>query len=991
MNPVEISRSESFEKLSKYLLKGKSNLPSPAKSLDDISHQNSVFTRQDIARYLNKTIDDSESMSYAIDRILASDNVVTLRSRDASDEKLYYSTWEMVSIEKNLMEATERMAGVDTHAVNSWHVDQALIHANSALIKQAGVELSEEQHKAVRHVTDANELSIVSGLAGAGKSTMLGAAREAWEAQGYSVHGAALAGKAAEGLQESSNITSRTLASYELGWKNGYGELTANDILVIDEAGMVGSKQLSRFVNAAEKSGAKLVLVGDAEQLQAIGAGAPFRKSVDTLNAAKLENVVRQRDDWQREATLNLSTNRTAVALEAYRQNGDIYALEDSEACIKSLTDDYLTDSAKHPDKSRVALAHRNIDVKAINQLVRNTRLANRDISQGVDFQTDEGKQAFSVGDRLIFLENDRDLNVKNGMLSTVVDIRNGVLVTQLDGSDKRLVEVKESNYSAIDYGYASTIHKSQSMTVDHSFVMASYTMDRHMSYVAMSRHRDTAKLYYNQEQFNCFEAMANRLGRAGLKRSTLDYDIDMSKSMKSSIQTEPENVKVGWTQTYNLGNTSDHNACKIMAATAESAADIKKAVAESKGEKFKNSKKCTKPVYHFCVTWPEEDAPSENLQRLAVNEAIEVLDLGRHEALAVQHLDGNPHVHVMLNLIDPETGMSASTSVEQAREKMVDGKMKKVKASKLSNSHKKFRQWANRFEIEHGLQITEGSIINEERRQAGEKVDARRKSRAVYNREQREGFLVDFSRFAYSESVVSRSDHQQSTHEKFYTASDIGEIGKRLKRKHELQYVKLNTAYKDRMQGLYREKEAAIIFHEKKFSASYKVQRDALYKSQQHREREFIKAERRSLDTLINSVGTFFTSMRERKSALKAIYAATSSVERREVLMRWDKGERDALYKKEKTECAAYIDKNVIKAFDEEVDEVQKEYLSEDTQLRYSHGEQNRKVQKRWANYSSARSASAEQCAQQRSDVAKEQSVNESFGLSAGFHLSPD
>lgn len=100
------------------------------------------------------------------------------------------------------------------------------------------------------------------------------------------MHGAALSGLAAEELQDLSKIQSRTLASYQLGWKNGTGELSNNDVLVINEAGMVGSRQLTRIVADVEKAGAKLVLVGDEEQLLAIRAGALIRQTVDEFKAA---------------------------------------------------------------------------------------------------------------------------------------------------------------------------------------------------------------------------------------------------------------------------------------------------------------------------------------------------------------------------------------------------------------------------------------------------------------------------------------------------------------------------------------------------------------------------------------------------------------------------------------------------------------------------------------------------------------------------------
>ena len=120
-----------------------------------------------------------------------------------------YSTREMVSVERGMAESADRMAAASGFGVEERRVEAALA---------ARSFLAEEQREAVRHVTGGERIAAVVGLAGAGKSTMLSAAREAWEGQGFAVHGAALSGKAAEGLEESSGIASRTLASWEHGW-----------------------------------------------------------------------------------------------------------------------------------------------------------------------------------------------------------------------------------------------------------------------------------------------------------------------------------------------------------------------------------------------------------------------------------------------------------------------------------------------------------------------------------------------------------------------------------------------------------------------------------------------------------------------------------------------------------------------------------------------------------------------------------------------------
>ena len=159
--------------------------------------------------------------------------------------------------------------------------------------------LGREQGLAFRHVTQARDLSVVVGYAGTGKSTMLAVAREAWEADGYQVRGAALSGIAAEQLEAGSGITSRTVHSLLFQWEQGREELTARTVLVVDEAGMIGSRQMERLLSHAQAAGAKVVLVGDPEQLQAIEAGAAFRAIAERVGAAEITEVRRQREDWQ--------------------------------------------------------------------------------------------------------------------------------------------------------------------------------------------------------------------------------------------------------------------------------------------------------------------------------------------------------------------------------------------------------------------------------------------------------------------------------------------------------------------------------------------------------------------------------------------------------------------------------------------------------------------------------------------------------------------
>lgn len=532
----------------------------PEQVLTLIAGEKSVFDRHDVARALHRYIDEPQRFQNAFTAVMASSALVELR-KETTSELARYTTREMLEIEHAMAASADRMGQHSGHGVNRHHVDQALRLQDEALramteglssrtversapakstdkppsVLQVG--LSEEQRLAIRHVTGPQQIAAVIGFAGAGKSTMLAAARDAWERQGYRVHGAALAGKAAEGLEESSGIASRTLASWEHRWQRDRGLLGKGDVLVIDEAGMVSSRQLAKFVAEVEARGAKLVLVGDHEQLQAIGAGSPFRVIAERIGAVELSEIRRQKHDWQCEASIAFATHRTGDGLSAYADRGHVRFAEDREEARAALVRDYLADRETRASGARIALAHRRVDVAAINADIRaglqeQGKLARGEEDQGslgreVTYLTIRGQRRFAPGDRIVLLENNRDLGVKNGMLGTVVTVEPDAIQIRLDGagpSTVRLISIPVNSYQSFDHGYATTIHKSQGATVDRAFVMASGTMDRHLTYVAMTRHRDQVDLYAGRDELKDMAVLAGSMGRSGAKESVLDY-----------------------------------------------------------------------------------------------------------------------------------------------------------------------------------------------------------------------------------------------------------------------------------------------------------------------------------------------------------------------------------------------------------------------------------------------------------------------------------
>jgi Ti-type conjugative transfer relaxase TraA len=474
---------------------------SPNVILGVLSDKQESFTYNEIVNGLKKYIEDPVAVNAAIKQVLASKELVELEK----PPKALYSTNEMQNIKAALLHDAGLMNKARGHGVIAKYQDSAIDKHNQLLRRKVGANLSDEQSNAVRHVLNDKQISIAIGLAGTGKSTMLAAANDAWRSQDRRVFGAALSGKAADGLQEASGIQSRTLASWQASWKHGYHELKRGDVLVIDEAGMIGNRQMLTFIEHAHQCGAKLVLVGDPEQLQPINAGTPLREIAKKIGHADLTEVRRQKEIWQKQASLDFAQKRTDKAIQAYAEHGAVYESKDKNAAVTTLVEDYMSNLETHDkNASRIALAYRRKDVHKINQYIRAARHEKGHLSDEREFKTDHGIRKFSNDDRIVFTKNDKELDVRNGMLGTVRAVTSNKVTVEFDadGSTKpRRLTFSPSEYSAFDHGYATTIHKSQGVTVDHSFVLSAGQMDRHLTYVAMTRHKDSAKLYVDKSR----------------------------------------------------------------------------------------------------------------------------------------------------------------------------------------------------------------------------------------------------------------------------------------------------------------------------------------------------------------------------------------------------------------------------------------------------------------------------------------------------------
>ncbi|WCK74280.1 Ti-type conjugative transfer relaxase TraA (plasmid) [Agrobacterium tumefaciens] len=495
-------------------------LNNPAIVLDLITREKSVFDERDVAKVLHRYIDDPALFQQLMLKIILNRQVLRLQRETidfSTGEKLpaRYATRAMIRLEATMARQATWLSNREGRGVSPTALDATL---------RRHERLSDEQKTAIEHVAGPARIAAVVGRAGAGKTTMMKAAREAWELAGYHVVGGALAGKAAEGLEKEAGIQSRTLASWELRWKRGSDLLDDKTIFIMDEAGMVASKQMAGFVDAAVRAGAKIVLVGDPEQLQPIEAGAAFRAIADRIGYAELETIYRQREEWMRKASLDLARGNVENALSAYGANVRITGERLKAEAVERLIADWNHDYDQ--TKTILILAHLRRDVRMLNVMAREKLVERGMVGEGHLFRTADGERRFDAGDQIVFLKNEGSLGLKNGMIGhVVVAAANRIVATVGEGDRRRQVIVEQRFYNNLDHGYATTIHKSQGATVDRVKVLASLSLDRHLTYVAMTRHREDLQLYYGTRSFSFNGGLAKVLSRRQAKETTLDYE----------------------------------------------------------------------------------------------------------------------------------------------------------------------------------------------------------------------------------------------------------------------------------------------------------------------------------------------------------------------------------------------------------------------------------------------------------------------------------
>ena len=436
--------------------------------------------------------------------------------------------------------------------------------------------------------------------------------------------------------------------------------------------------------------------------------------------------------------------------------------------------------------------------------------------------------------------------------------------------------------------------------------------------------------------------------------------EITQGKSFKGLSQylLQDENretsARVGWVQTFNLADADGDQAWRLMLATANSANALKEAAGIKKGKAVKNT------VYHYSINFNPEDELTREIQQRAVAESLKTLGLDDHQSLAVEHTDkAHNHIHVMVNLIDPSNGMSAASP-----QMCDDGK----KRSKLSNSQRKLSLWAMKFERDHGLNATEGRLVNANKRAQGEKVNAQRTKRNVHDREQRE-MTTDRRR-----DFVKRQldDKAKLIQEK------TGELKKRCTNQWEALkqgYAAEKEALRVQMSPTMKAQSAAI-------KEEFKPHWAELFMQQQQERRAFYRETAYLSGKIWHGAKAVGTMVRHGKK-FSALTAAFSNSKQRDLIMQRQDKERAKLGHVIKTEINEAMTQTK-QDFDRQFKDTRTRFLDDCDSLKSEQDESWAEIKSDWKEHNTERRKAFDT----RRD--REQSQEQSQGISQGRGLTP-
>lgn len=505
----------------------------PKKILAKIIEKQSVFSRDDVERYLQKYV-SSANIEKVREGFWSLGELIRLIPKDKEGHSNEYSALEVVEEEKHILRLADRI--------------QTRSFSDAETFRLEAPQLNNEQFRAYQSILSSQGLVCIQGYAGTGKSYLLAALRETYKEKGYTVRGLGPDNATASVLKSKGFSESENAYRFLFAAHNGRREIKkCKEVWIVDEAGKLGNKPLLELLKLADKNGVKLIFSGDSSQLPPVERGGLFRIFCERYPTEILQDIQRQKDVYQREFAKNLASGEVGVALQKLHESRGISWTTDQRDAIELLMTKWAQETKNISQESTLIIGHTNAEVRALNEMARLIRLNRKEISsKEFEVETAQGRLFVSPGDRIEFRRNDPVLGVENGLMGTLLRAEENKFIVGVSQGEKRvrIVEFDPKEYHAFQLGYASTFYRSQGRTVERAYVLHSPHMCKEMFYVGLTRHTGKAYYFVSKEQVYCLTDLKNQISRTSIKSSTLDFTTSGELSAALEIQARDDRIK---------------------------------------------------------------------------------------------------------------------------------------------------------------------------------------------------------------------------------------------------------------------------------------------------------------------------------------------------------------------------------------------------------------------------------------------------------------
>ncbi|WP_371218720.1 AAA family ATPase [Orientia tsutsugamushi] len=494
---------------------------------DSITHYKSIFTKQDVEKAV-KDIPDLTAREQLVQKVLSSNRILELYHDDGESSK-YFTTTEVRNEETRIIRIANK--------INNQVYYNDIYNLKSDIEGLANV--SEEQKQALRHILlSTSGVRVLRGRAGTGKSYVLIKAHELATNRGQKVIGIAPTHKVVSELRSKGYTEVYTVKGFLYNRKKIFMQ---DSLIVVDEAGMVGTKAYAELFRVVRNNNCQLILAGDEKQLASIERGGIFEMLSNIFGSHVLVNIRRQSENWSREAAMKFAESHILSGITLLRQNNCVRFDNTWQDSMSKLI--YNWSLSKFKPHEKLVITVRNKDVDILNSSIRSLLKANGTL-QGKEYRRSiaEMKEFYMAGDRIVFQTSDKDLQIQNSEFATLTSVSKNKFIAKTDTGKEVSFDPSEIQFK---HGYASTVYKVQGASIKDVYVLHNGASNISSSYVAMTRHIKSLKLYCNNEATKSINSLINQLSRPNEKSASITlktaHDLEKERT-KTTVFSKIEN-----------------------------------------------------------------------------------------------------------------------------------------------------------------------------------------------------------------------------------------------------------------------------------------------------------------------------------------------------------------------------------------------------------------------------------------------------------------